>query len=122
MAVRTRDGFGCLRSAKQSPGGQKDRAAALDYQSYGSLIADLNTTTLKEWVDAGVLIFTHVAKAGDLIYVPTGWSGVEQTRPEQRLDTVSVKVFCRTQQRARRVTVRVLICSRKPVATSTAWH
>ena len=64
---------------------QKDRAAALDYQSYGSLIADLNTTTLKEWVDAGVLIFTHVAKAGDLIYVPTGWSGVEQTRPEQRL-------------------------------------
>jgi hypothetical protein len=47
------------------------------------VVSELDHAALKAWVDAGVKVRVHVAKPGDMVFIPTGWTGVEQTRPDQ---------------------------------------
>ena len=55
----------------------------LDYGAYSKAVSELSPATLKAWIDAGVQMRVHIAKPGDMIFIPTGWTGVEQTRADQ---------------------------------------
>ena len=72
---------------------------ALTYDDFNKAIGDLDSATLKMWSDAKVSFFTHLARAGNMIYIPSGWCGMEQTCPGQSLVYGVRKSFFRATER-----------------------
>ena len=70
----------------------------LTYLDFTKIIGDLDAETLKTWSAAQVRFSTHCAKAGDLLYIPAGWCGMEKTSPGHGLNYGIRKSFFRVSE------------------------
>ena len=62
-----------------------DKAKAYDYQTFIEALSSLTDEHLEKMINHGVQMCRHVTKPGHLVYVPTGWAGVEKVPTGQNL-------------------------------------